>query len=135
MQRTVAHLDHRSGGDGWVGTLLTGARGNLFFSADDPRWLVDLLRRGRLAAVRREVAAMPAVTGLAQTRVARSMLLRELLPAAVLRWRRARRADLDPYEDLALRSAGNDAEAFVRRYWTTLDLEQRVARATTRWTR
>ena len=46
-----------------VGTLLTGARGNLFFSADDSRWLVDLLRRGRLVAVRREVAAMAAATG------------------------------------------------------------------------
>ena len=109
-----------------VGTLLTGARGNLFFSADDPRWLVDLLRRGRLAAVRREVAATAAAIGRAPTLVARSMLLRELVPATVLRWRRARRGGLDPYADLALRSAGNDAEAVVRKHWTALDLEQRA---------
>jgi asparagine synthase (glutamine-hydrolysing) len=40
-----------------VGTMLTGAMGNLFFSADDPRWLVDLIRHRRLGALPGELRA------------------------------------------------------------------------------
>jgi asparagine synthase (glutamine-hydrolysing) len=40
-----------------VTTLLTGARGNVCFSADGPDWLAVLLREGRLTAALREVAA------------------------------------------------------------------------------
>ena len=109
-----------------VGTLLTGARGNLFFSADDPRWLLDLLRRGRLVAVRREVAAMAAANGRTQTAVARWMLLRELAPAPILRRRRVRRGGLDPYDAIALGSAGKDAQTVVRRHYKTLDFEERA---------
>ena len=113
LQRALAEHDQRPGGRG-RGRNVAGARGNMFFSADDPRWLVDLLRRGRLGAVRREVAAMAAAyPGAPERMIARSMLLPELIPprssAGGASARGAR-----PYADLALSSAGVDAEAVIR---------------------
>ena len=118
-----------------VGTLLTGARGNVFFSADDSRWLVDLLRRGRLLAVRREVAAMAAAIDSPQTTVARSMLLRELVPAPVLRWRRDRRGHIDPYADFALRSAGRTPKQSSAGTMARSTSRSALGRATTRCAR
>lgn len=45
-----------AGSDG-VSTLLTGARGNAFFSADDPFWVAALLARGRFGFAARELRA------------------------------------------------------------------------------
>ena len=110
-----------------VGTMLTGARGNLFFSSRRsplagrpvaPRAPAGHSPRGRRDGRRNRSSGAAAVV--------RSMLLRELAPAPLLRWRRARRGGIDPYADLALRSAGRDAEAVIRRHWTTLDNEERT---------
>lgn len=109
-----------------VTRLLTGARGNLFFSADDPRWLVDLLRRGRLRTLRYEIGAAARATRRSGREVAREALVRELTPAFLLQRRRDRRGELDPYADLALRSAGRTADAVVREHFQGLDNEERT---------
>jgi asparagine synthase (glutamine-hydrolysing) len=68
-----------------AGTLLTGARGNAFFSADDPGWLIALLRRGRLGLVAREVRSWAAASGRPVWRVLRRSVAGELAPAPVRR--------------------------------------------------
>lgn len=86
-------------------TLLTGARGNMYFSADDPHWLVALLRRGRLLRAGREVRSWAAATGLPTWRVLRGSVARELAPLPVRRlyearpWRRApgRQSEVDEW--------------------------------------
>lgn len=90
-------------------SLLTGMRGNTFFSADDPYWLAALLARGRVRDVRRELAVLPS------PRVAARELARQLLPASVHRVRGAawaRRAGLSG--EAELRFAGRETAAIVR---------------------
>lgn len=77
--------------DAWidgVDVLLTGERGNLGFSADGPRVLVELARRGRVGRLRAEARARARATGTGVPRVLR----RELLRPAAPEWVLARRA-------------------------------------------
>lgn len=76
---------HRRAAADGVSTWLTGSAGNLYFSPDDPRWLVDLLRAGRPRMAGRELRAYAAASGSTGWRVVRSAVLRELAPAAVRR--------------------------------------------------
>jgi asparagine synthase (glutamine-hydrolysing) len=110
----VTEAQRRAAADG-VRTLLTGARGNAFFSADDPFWLAALLLRGRLGAAGREIAALGARAGARQ-------LARQLVPAAVLRARAlalTRRAGISA--ELERRFAGAGTEEVVRRHARDFD--------------
>jgi asparagine synthase (glutamine-hydrolysing) len=74
---------HRDG----VDTLLTGAGGNMFFSADDPRWLVELLRHGRIGTSLREIRSWARSTGQPWHRVVRGSVLGELPALSAFRRR------------------------------------------------
>jgi asparagine synthase (glutamine-hydrolysing) len=87
---------HRLAAADGAATLLTGARGNMFFSADDPGWLVALLRRGRLGTVAREAASWAAASGQPRWRVLRRSVGWELAPTAVRRAYEARPGRRDP---------------------------------------
>lgn len=91
-----------------VRRLLTGARGNAFFSGDDPFWLAALLRHGRLAMLMRELVALG-------TRRAARELTRQLAPHLMHRLRDARRARAAGLDDeVALRFAGAGTRDVVR---------------------
>jgi asparagine synthase (glutamine-hydrolysing) len=110
----MAEVHRRAARDG-VLTLLTGTRGNAFFSGDDPFWLAALLSSGRLRALGRELAALGA-------RRASRQLAAQLLPPAALRVRSAvleRRAGITAAE--AQRFAGPGAEAVVRQHARDFD--------------
>ena len=112
----MAEAQRRAAADG-VRTLLTGARGNAFFSADDPFWLAALLSRGRLGAFGHEIAALAASTGSRQVRIAGRQLARQLLPPPLHRMRsvaQARRAGISA--EVELRFAGPGTEALVRQH-------------------
>lgn len=103
----IAAVQRRAAADG-VGTLLTGTRGNAFFSGDDPFWLAELLARGRGRALARELAALGAPTATRE-------LVRQLLPARALRMRetaKARRAGIAARDELHF--AGRGTERVVR---------------------
>lgn len=102
-----------------VRTFLTGAGGNLFFSADDPRWLIALLRRGRLGTAAREARAWAASTGEPFPRVVRSAVLAEATPVAVRRWHRRHQGGNDPVTRLFSATA-------LRPEWRA-DLDMRAA--------
>ncbi len=74
---------HRAAVADGARTLLTGSRGNLYFSADDPGWLVALLRRGRLGPATRELRGWAAASGGSAWQVLRASVLPALLPATV----------------------------------------------------
>ena len=102
---------HRRAAEDGVGTLLTGARGNAFFSADDPHWLAALLAQGRLRAVRSELAAM------GSPRRAARALAGQLAPPGLRRARgtvSARRAGMTTEDEL--RFAGAAIGFVVRRH-------------------
>jgi asparagine synthase (glutamine-hydrolysing) len=104
-----------------VGVLLDGGAGNLAFSADDPRWLVALLARGRLLRAGVELRSWSARRGLPLRRVARSSVAAELAPLAVRRWNRVRRGMAAP--DASLRRASG-----LRPEWRgALDLDRHLA--------
>ncbi|MFV2103510.1 asparagine synthetase B family protein [Micromonospora sp. LOL_024] len=84
----VRAIHHRAVMDG-VSVLFTGGIGNLTFSRDEPRWLVDLARAGRLAEAWREAGAWSARRGLRETLV--QGVLRPLLPDSVKRLIEVRR--------------------------------------------
>ncbi|HEX8065847.1 MAG TPA: asparagine synthase-related protein [Thermoleophilaceae bacterium] len=112
----MSEAQRRAGAEG-VGTLLTGARGNAFFSADDRFWLAALLSRGRLGALGHEIAALAASTGSSRIRTAGRELARQLAPPAIHRARevaRARRAGISA--EVELRFAGPGTEALVRQH-------------------
>jgi asparagine synthase (glutamine-hydrolysing) len=120
----MTEAQRRAAADG-VRTLLTGARGNAFFSADDPFWLAALLSRGRFRAVGHEMAAVAAVaasTGSPRVRTAGRELARQLLPPAIHRTRsvlRARRAGVSA--EVELRFAGPGTAATVRQHARDFD--------------
>lgn len=74
-----------------VTLLLTGARGNIAFSADGPRWLVALAQRGRLGMLRSEVAAWAHRHQRTRAEVVRSELLAFLQPLWLQNFRLRRR--------------------------------------------
>jgi asparagine synthase (glutamine-hydrolysing) len=78
----LREIRRRSRADG-VSALLTGMRGNMFFSADAPRWLVSLARSGRPVAVWREAGAWSRATRLGRWRTLRRHLVWELVPGRV----------------------------------------------------
>lgn len=87
-------VDADAAADG-VDLILTGARGNRHFSADGPRWLVDLLAHARLRDLRSETRSWAEATGTSQRKVLRDHLLVPMAPDHVRRWWRARRGDED----------------------------------------
>jgi asparagine synthase (glutamine-hydrolysing) len=109
----IAEARRRAAADG-IATILTGSRGNAFFSGDDLFWLGALLLRGRPGEFGREVAALAAANGVP---AAGRQLAAQLLPHDLHRMRRrlnARRAGLGATVDL--RFAGPGTVAIVRRH-------------------
>ena len=87
-------VDADAAADG-VDLLLTGARGNRHFSADGPRWLVDLFAHARTRDLWAETCAWADRTGTGTAKVLRDHLLVPVLPDQVRRWWRARRGAED----------------------------------------
>jgi asparagine synthase (glutamine-hydrolysing) len=83
-------VTQRASEDG-VTTLLTGARGNYFFSAHGEEWLIVLLRAGRLWTLGREAYAWSRATGRPIRGVLRHHLIAPFEPASLKRARRRRR--------------------------------------------
>jgi asparagine synthase (glutamine-hydrolysing) len=122
---TEAH--RRAAGDG-VRTLLTGARGNAFFSADDPFWLAALLFRGRFSALGREIAALAASAGSRRVRAVGRQLARQVLPPELYRMRSVMQARRDGVSaEVELRFAGPGTEALVRQQARAFDSVPRGA--------
>jgi asparagine synthase (glutamine-hydrolysing) len=110
----MAEAQRRAAADG-VPTLLTGARGNAFFSADDPFWLAALLARGRFRAAAAESAALGA-------RGAARELVKQLAPLPVRRSREHLRARREGVAGaIALRFAGRGTEAVAREHARIFD--------------
>lgn len=103
---------HERAGARGVTALLTGARGNLYFSADGPDWLVALLRRGRLVRTLREMRAWAHVSRGGWYRTARSHLVPPLLPVRLKR--------------MALAAAGKSRDP-VRDWVAAVGLQAEVA--------
>jgi asparagine synthase (glutamine-hydrolysing) len=74
-----------------IATLMTGDSGNLFFSAEGPLWLVDLLRAGRFASAFAEAQAWRRARGIGWPGIARAHVLPYLMPRISSRIRRLRR--------------------------------------------
>jgi asparagine synthase (glutamine-hydrolysing) len=72
-----------------VTTLLTGARGNVVFSADGPEWLAVLVRAGRLRQATREARAWSRGSGESRARTLLQRAVFPLLPPRVQRLGRA----------------------------------------------
>lgn len=106
---------YRSANAGGVDVLLTGSSGNYGFSADGPRWLVELFKRGRLLRTLDEARSFGAKFDLPLRRVLRRELARELV--APMRHRRALRRGAGVFEP-QLRSSAINPELLE-----TLDLE------------
>jgi len=97
-------IETRAAGDG-VTTILTGGRGNLFFSSDGPEWLASLLRAGRPVAALREAAKWGRASGDGLLRTLRNRLVFPLLPAPVQRLARRATGRPDPAQDWIAHSA------------------------------
>ncbi|HKP91777.1 MAG TPA: asparagine synthase-related protein [Thermoleophilaceae bacterium] len=117
-QRAVVE---RAASDG-ASVLLTGNRGNFFFSADAPDWLAALLRAGRPRRLLAELSAWTRTTGHGRSRVVRRHLVGPLAPASVRRIRRIVMGGADPVDEwlvsTALRpdaAAGLDLPSFLPR--------------------
>lgn len=116
----MSEAHRRAGADG-VETLLTGARGNAFFSGDDQFWLAALLSRGRFGALGHEIAALAASTGSSRGRAAGRQAALQLLPPGIHRARlvvRDRQAGISA--KVELRFAGPGTEALVRQHNRTI---------------
>jgi asparagine synthase (glutamine-hydrolysing) len=115
-----------------VTLLLGGARGNIAFSADGPRWLLELARRGRVGALGREVGAWATAHGVSRRHVVKTDMLALVQPQWLRRWRGSPTIDDRVTEWLG-------ATALVNEAWNALDLEDLnptlVQADTTRWTR
>jgi len=100
-----------------VTLLLTGAQGNIAFSADGPRWLWELARRGRARALRHEVGAWATAHGASRRRVVKTELLALMQP----QWLRQLRGSPTIDE----RSTDwQSATALLSAQWDQLDLAQ-----------
>lgn len=90
-----------------VTLLLGGARGNMAFSADGPRWLLELARRGRVGELSREIGAWAAALGVRRRRVVRTEMLALIQPQWLRRMRGSVTVDdriADWFSATALRS-------------------------------
>lgn len=94
----------RAAADG-VTTLLSGARGNLFFSAHGEDWLLALLRAGRVPTLVREATAWSRATGHGWPRVLRQLVLAQLQPAALKRARRRLGGEPTPVDEWVAQTA------------------------------
>lgn len=81
-----------------VDVMLTGAAGNLAFSADGPLWLIELARRGRLIRVLREASLRATAFDRSVATVLKRYVLAQVLPGLRRRW--AERRGVDPLTDL-----------------------------------
>jgi asparagine synthase (glutamine-hydrolysing) len=125
----------RANTDG-VTTLLSGARGNLYFSADGPRWLISLVRSGRLAMAWRETGAWAQATGGSRLGTLKAHLLRPLLPGrarhAMETWtastalRPEVAAGLDLTENLPLLDSSRALDMRKARRWMTQRFAQQA---------
>jgi asparagine synthase (glutamine-hydrolysing) len=82
-----------------VTALLTGTRGNLFFSADGPHWLIELVRRGRARTAAREAAAWTRFSGRRWYEVVRQEIAAPLAPAPARTLIRVARGQPSPIDD------------------------------------
>lgn len=82
-----------------VTLLLTGARGNIAFSADGPRWLVALAGRGSLQLLSTEIAAWARSHQQSRTEVIRSELLAHLQPLWLRNLRQRRHGQMTRAQD------------------------------------
>ena len=98
LRNPLNHLwYHRCFQDGFadgLDVMLQGVSGNIGFSADGPRWLVDWARRFRYDEVWREASSWGHSTGRSTAGVLRGFLLTKALPHRY-RVRRARARELD----------------------------------------
>jgi asparagine synthase (glutamine-hydrolysing) len=85
--------------------LLGATRGNAFFSADGPDWLVELLRAGRLGTVAREAVSWARAGGRGLGRTVAGDLVIRVAPAAVRRRARAAIGRREPLSDWVASSA------------------------------
>lgn len=91
-----------------VSLLLTGQSGNRVFSADGPRALVELARRGRLLRMFGEARAWARATDKPLAQVLRNDLVALAAPRSLRRWRRRRSGtDLDRAADWMKANAAN----------------------------
>ena len=81
-----------------VTMLLNGSSGNLAFSADGPRALVELLRHGRLVRMADEIRHRSAVTRWSAAKVVRREVLTLLAPDRIRRIRATRRGEPTPVD-------------------------------------
>lgn len=88
---------YRMAADEGIDVLLSGSAGNLAFSADGPRWLAELARRGRLLRMAREASAFAKAFDVDIVSVLRRDLVAHLLPG--LKRRRSIRAGSDPLSE------------------------------------
>jgi asparagine synthase (glutamine-hydrolysing) len=79
----MSAISDRAAADG-ASTLLTGERGNLFFSADGPAWLITHLRAGRAIIAAKEAAAWKQSSGDGWYRTLRDQVAMHLLPPPLL---------------------------------------------------
>jgi asparagine synthase (glutamine-hydrolysing) len=88
-----------------VAAVLSGTRGNPFFSADGPDWLVALLRRGRVRAAIREAIAWSESVGRSRYRTVRAQIVARVLPTPVRRFVRGMHRRPNPVDEWTAQSA------------------------------
>ncbi len=115
-----------------VTVLLGGARGNIAFSADGPRWLLELARRGQIAELGREVGAWATSHDMSRRQVVQTHLLGLVQP----QWLRRLRGS-PTIDDRAADWLGSTA--LLPEQWNRLDLAELqpglTQADTTQWTR
>ncbi|GIJ46754.1 asparagine synthase [Virgisporangium aliadipatigenens] len=85
LNMTWLRVAERRAADDGVSLLLTGALGNIAFSADDPRWLVALLGAGRPVEAWREARAWAAARDGSLARLLRTNVVPQLVPQPLRR--------------------------------------------------
>ncbi len=131
----IEAVDERAAADG-VTTMLTGALGNLAFSADGPEWLWSLLRAGRLGELSSETAAWSRHRGQRWTRTVREQLVPYFVSPTLRRLRRRQIGVEEPVDQwlagTALRADAVEAGEVIARH-PQLDTNRRVAHRLALW--
>jgi asparagine synthase (glutamine-hydrolysing) len=122
----VQAIAQRAAADG-VTTMLSGERGNMYFSRDGPRWLVSLLAAGRVVPSMREAATWSRTSGESPYRILRNHVVSPLLPGPVRRLVRAAIGREQP------RDAWLASTALRPEVGRELDLERLVPWLDERW--